>query len=156
MSILFALHLPPRRLVGMATLGMKLTRKRAIAMAIGLLGAPGLAALMDRASARQVSKVEMVLETVSLTNTGSGPMPVATFRVSNAGSKSAIIMFDEVAPATKPLSQLMPSAVAGYGQCVMPPGTSCIVNITGPLGSDYWTRFVQANPFATHPPSRYC
>ena len=121
--------------------------KLAIAIITCLLSAAGVAAFVEFARAPRVSKVEMVLQTVSLTNTGYGPMPVATFRVSNAGSKSAIIMFDQVASSKTPLSQLMPSAVADYGECTVPPGANCTVTIKGPLGSDYWR--VHATVFET-------
>ena len=117
---------------------MKLARKRAIAIVTCLLVAAGTAAFVILARAPGVSKVEMVLQAVSLTNTEYGPMPVATFRVSNTGSKWAHIMFDQVAPSQTPLSQAMPAAVADYGECEVPPGANCTVTIKGPLGSDYW------------------
>jgi hypothetical protein len=65
-------------------------------------------------------------------------VPIATFRVSNKGSKSAHIMFDQVASSETPLSQEMPAAMAVYGECEVRPGTNCIVSIRGPVGSDYW------------------
>jgi hypothetical protein len=97
-----------------------------------------MAAFVILARARGGSKVEVVLQTVSLTNTEYGPVPVATFRVSNTGSKSAHIMFDQVASSETPLSHDMPVAMAVYGECEVLPGTNCIVSIRGPLSSDYW------------------
>jgi hypothetical protein len=117
---------------------VKLARKRAIVIVTCLLGAVGMAAFVLLARAPGRSKVEMVLQTLSLTNTQSGPVPIATFRVSNTGSKSAHIMFDQVASSETPLSQEMPAAMAVYGECEVRPGTNCIVSIKGPLNSDYW------------------
>jgi hypothetical protein len=133
-------------------LGVKLTRKRAIVIVTCLLGAAGIVAFVIPARAPGGSKVEMVLQTVSLTNTQYGPVPAATFRVSNTGSKSAHIMFDQVASSETPLSQDMPVTMAVYGECEVLPGTNCIVSIRGPLGSDYWR--VHASVFESAPLAR--
>lgn len=57
---------------------MRTTRKRAIVIVTCLLGAAGIAAFVILARPPRGSQVEMVLQTVSLTNTDYGPMPVAT------------------------------------------------------------------------------
>jgi hypothetical protein len=131
---------------------MKLPRKRAIVIVTCLLGAVGIAVFVILARAPGRSKVEMVLQTLSLTNTEIGPLPIATFRVSNTGSKSAHIMFDQVASSETPLSQDMPVAMAVYGECEVPPGTNCVVSIRGPQGSDYWR--VHASVFEPAPLAR--
>ena len=117
---------------------MRTTRKRAIVIVTCLLGAAGIAAFVILARPPRGSQVEMVLQTVSLTNTDYGPMPVATFRVSNTGFKSAHITFDQVAPSETPLNRLPLAAMADYGECTVPPGTNCTVSIRGPPRSDHW------------------